>query len=103
MSNFLLRPEKSAEYRVMEEIVREAFWDRYCPGCSEHLVVHHLRDSAESVPELCLAAEEDGAPVGGIWYARAAIRDGAATHPVLTMGLHLLKFGNEYLLYQVIE
>ena len=86
MGNLILRPEKPSEYRIMEEIVRDAFWDKYCPGCSEHLVVHHLRGSAEAVPELSLAAEENGSPVGGIWYARATIRNGTALHPILTMG-----------------
>ena len=93
MSDLLLRPEKSAEYRAMEEIVREAFWDKYCPGCSEHLVVHRLRESAESVSELCLAAEENGALAGGIWYARAMIRNGSGLHPVLTMGPVCVKPG----------
>lgn len=70
----------------MEELVRDAFWDKYCPGCSEHLVVHDLRTSAQIVPELCFAAEEDGKLVGGIWYAKAAIRRMATAYPVLTMG-----------------
>ena len=86
MTNLILRPERPSRYREMEEIVRDAFWDRYSPGCAEHLLVHRLRASAEVVPELCLAAEKDGEPAGGIWYAKAAIRSGSAAHPVLTMG-----------------
>lgn len=86
MGTRILRPERPSEYRAMEEIVREAFWDKFSPGCSEHLVVHHLRGSAEAVPELCLAAEENGSLAGGIWYARAAVRNGNSLHPVLTMG-----------------
>ena len=69
----------------MEEIIRDAFWDKFCPGCSEHLVVHRMRTSAEVVPELCLAAEYDGELVGGIWYAGATIH-GKTDYPVLTMG-----------------
>lgn len=86
MENRILRPEKPSEYRAMEELVRDSFWDKYAPGCAEHLVVHRLRGSAEAVPELCLAAEENGSLVGGIWYARAAVRNGSTLHPVLTMG-----------------
>lgn len=86
MSELILRPERPSQYREMEEIVRESFWDEYCPGCSEHLIVHRMRTSAEVVPELCLAAEEDGKLSGGIWYARATIRNGEAAYPVLTMG-----------------
>ena len=40
MKNLILRPEESGQYHAMEELVREAFWDRFSPGCSEHLVVH---------------------------------------------------------------
>jgi len=86
MGNLVLRPELPSRYREMEELVRDSFWDKYCPGCSEHLVVHYMRSSAAVVPELCLAAEADGRLVGGIWYARAAIRRGGSVFPVLTMG-----------------
>ena len=86
MANPILRPERPSEYRAMEEIVRDAFWDKYSPGCSEHLVVHKMRNSAAIVPELCLVAEENGELVGGIWYARAALRRGEQEYPVLTMG-----------------
>ena len=70
----------------MEEILRDAFWDKYSPGCSEHFVVHTMRGSAAVVAELCLAAEENGELAGGIWYAKATLRDGTTDHPVLTMG-----------------
>ena len=86
MKDLILRPERPSEYREMEEIVCDAFWDKYCPGCSEHLVVHRMRNSAAVVPELCFAAEADGKPAGGIWYAKASIRDGKNEYPVLTMG-----------------
>ena len=86
MSDPLLRPERPEQFFKMEEIVRDAFWDRFSPGCAEHLVVHRLRTSREVVPELCLAAELDGELAGGIWYAKAVIRSGEKEHRVLTMG-----------------
>ena len=86
MGKLILRPERPSEYRAMEEIVRDSFWDKYCPGCSEHWVVHKMRSSGAIVPELCFAAEENGELAGGIWYARAAIRSGKNEYPVLTMG-----------------
>ena len=87
MKNLILRAEKPEQYREMEELVRDAFWDKYSPGCVEHLLVHRFRSAPEAVPELCLAAEFEGKPVGGIWYAHAAIRhrDKPDT-PVLTLG-----------------
>ena len=86
MEHLILRPERPSQYRDMEEIIRDAFWDKYCPGCSEHLVVRNLRASEQIVPELCLAAEENGELAGGIWYAKAVIRGRENNYPVLTMG-----------------
>lgn len=86
MNDLILRPERPGEHHEMETIVRDAFWDRFSPGCSEHLVVHNMRTSPDIVPELCLAAEENGSLSGGIWYAKAVIRRENSVFPVLTMG-----------------
>lgn len=87
MGKLIIRPEKPEQYHAMEELVRNAFWDKFSPGCEEHLLIHNLRTSPAAVPELCLAAELDGKLAGGIWYAWAAIHhpDRADT-PVLTLG-----------------
>ena len=87
MSQLTLRPERPEQVTDMEALVRDAFWDRYMPGCSEPLVVHRLRHHPDACPPLCLAAERDGQLAGGIWYAKAAIRtpDGGST-PLLTFG-----------------
>ena len=74
MNGLIIRPEKPEEYREMEELVRSAFWDRYSPGCCEHLIVHNMRVSPAAVPSLCLAAEIGGKLAGAIWYARAVVR-----------------------------
>ena len=39
----IIRREKEEEYENVENLIREAFWDVYRPGCNEHLVLHHLR------------------------------------------------------------
>ena len=39
-----IRQEQRKGHRAVEELVRDAFWDIYHPGCYEHLVVHRLRD-----------------------------------------------------------
>ena len=87
MKKVFLRPELPGEYREMEQLVRDAFWDKFSPGCCEHLVVHRMRTAPAVLPDLCLAAERDGELAGGIWYARAALRraDGTETE-VYTMG-----------------
>ncbi|MGP1475361.1 MAG: hypothetical protein ACTTJ1_08160 [Treponema sp.] len=32
----IIRLEKADEYRKVETLVREAFWNVYRPGCTEH-------------------------------------------------------------------
>lgn len=44
MSNYTIRLEEKKDYRDVENLVRESFWNVYCPGCSEHYVIHVLRD-----------------------------------------------------------
>ena len=36
--------EGKNDYRAVENLVRESFWNVYKPGCSEHYVIHVLRD-----------------------------------------------------------
>ena len=51
-NDYTIRPEKKEEYREVENLVREAFWNVYRPGCSEHYVIHVLRDDPAFVKEL---------------------------------------------------
>ncbi len=41
-----IRPEAPEDCRETENMVREAFWDLYKPGCDEHFIIHKLRESA---------------------------------------------------------
>ena len=47
-----LRQEKTEDYRTVEELTREAFWNHFGPGCFEHYLVHIMRDSQAFVKEL---------------------------------------------------
>lgn len=69
------RLEKKADYRTVENLTREAFWDVYHPGCNEHLVIHKLRDSPCFIPELDFVAELNQQIVGHIAYSRAKVVD----------------------------
>lgn len=40
--NIKIRNEEPKDYRVVEEIAREALGNLYFPGCHEHFVVHIL-------------------------------------------------------------
>jgi len=40
--NVYLRLEQPQEYRIVEELTREAFWGMDHPDCNEHLLVHKV-------------------------------------------------------------
>lgn len=82
-----LRRETPHDYRIVEELTREAFWNLHAPGCNEHYLLHVMRDAGCFVPELDMVAEVEGKVVGNIVYTRAAvIDDGGAAHAVLCFG-----------------
>jgi predicted N-acetyltransferase YhbS len=41
--NITIRLEEEKDYKNVEHITREAFWDNYRPGCGEHL--RHITDT----------------------------------------------------------
>ena len=51
-NNIVIRLEEKSEYREVENLVRESFWNEYRPGCLEHYVLHQLRNDPAFVPEL---------------------------------------------------
>ena len=86
-TDVIIRLEKEEEYREVENLVREAFWNVYRPGCSEHYVIHVLRDDPAFVKELDLVMEEDGKLIGQTMFMRTVINaDDGRVIPVLTMG-----------------
>ena len=69
----ILRLEQPSEYRVVEELTREAFWNRHVPGCNEHYLVHVMRSCGAFIGELDVVAEINGLIVGNIMYTKATI------------------------------
>ena len=85
--NFRIRLEEKKDYRAVEDLVRESFWNVYRPGCSEHYVIHILRDDPAFIPELDFVMEQDGRIIGQNMFMKTIIEaDGGRTIPVLTMG-----------------
>lgn len=81
------RLEKKEDYRAVENLVRESFWNVYRPGCSEHYVIHVLRDDPAFVKELDFVMEEDGRLIGQNIFMKTFIdADDGRKIPVLTMG-----------------
>ena len=50
------RQEESSDYRVVEELTREAFWNTHVPGGDEHYLVHIMRNSESFIKELDIVA-----------------------------------------------
>ena len=68
-----IRNEEPEDYRVVEEIAREAFWNLYFPGCHEHFVVHKMRQHQDFIKELSFVIEVDGKVQGAIFYTYSKI------------------------------
>ena len=66
MTHIDIRPERPADYRESEALMRDAFWNRYEPGCSEHYLLHIMRSSPRYVPCLAFVAETEGRIVGAV-------------------------------------
>lgn len=79
-----IRLEKQEDFRAVEELTREAFWDVYVPGCVEHILLHELRDGDDFLPELSFVAELDGKLAGHIAYTQGTIETdtGALFRPI---------------------
>ena len=86
-NDVIIRSEKKGEYREVENLVRESFWNVYRPGCSEHYVIHVLRDDPAFVKELDFVMEKDGRLIGQNMFMRTVINtDDGRDLEVLTMG-----------------
>lgn len=82
-----IRLEEEKDWRAVEELTREAFWNKYRPGCMEHYVLHRYRGRPEFVKELDYVAEEEGRIVGHIMYSRTRIEaDDGRMIPILIFG-----------------
>ena len=86
-NDYTIRLERKDEYRAVEHLVREAFWNVYRPGCLEHYVLHQLRNDAAFVPELDFVMERNGVLIGQNMFMRAIIKaDDGREIPIMTMG-----------------
>jgi len=85
--DYIIRLERKEEYREVENLVREAFWNVYRPGCLEHYVLNQLRNDPDFVHELDFVLEKDGKIIGQNMFMHAKISaDGGSEVPIMTMG-----------------
>lgn len=82
-----IRNETEQDYPLVEALTRQAFYNRYVPGCGEHYLVHIMRGHADFIPELDFVMELDGQIIGNIMYTKARLVDEAGTEKqILTFG-----------------
>ena len=67
----IIRNEEEKDYRIVEEMIKKAFWNLSVPGCNEHYFAHQVRESEDYIPELDFVIEEDGKIIGHILYVKA--------------------------------
>ncbi len=86
-NNYTFRRERAEDRREVENLIRESFWNVYRPGCSEHYVIHVLRNDPAFVKELDFVMEKDGKLIGQNMFMKTVINaDDGRDIPVLTMG-----------------
>ena len=86
-NNIKIRLEKKEEYREVENLVREAFWNVYRPGCLEHFVLNRLRNNPDFITELDYVMELNGKLIGQIVFMKAVLKaDDGRDIPIVTIG-----------------
>lgn len=78
--------ERKENYREVENLTREAFWNVYRPGCSEHLVLHKLRDAKSFINELDYVVIEDNKIIANIVYTKMYNEKGEMLNDVIAFG-----------------
>lgn len=82
-----LRKEEEKDYSETENVIREAFWNRFIPGCDEHYLLHVMRSSPDFIPELDIVAVHQGKIVGSVAYVKSQlISDDGNKYEVICLG-----------------
>lgn len=68
-----IRLEKRADYRQVEELTREAFWNLYAPGCEEHYLCHLLRNHKDFIEDLDFVVELNNTIIASIMYTESIL------------------------------
>lgn len=81
-----IRRIENKDFKEVENVIREAFWNVYMPGCDEHLIIHKLKDEKCFVNDLSLVIEEDNKIIGAIFYALGKLKNEDKEKDVLFFG-----------------
>lgn len=82
-----IRKEIEADYKIVEEITRKAFYNIYVEGCVEHYLVRKMRSHEDFIADLDFVIELDGQIIGNIMYTKAKLTDESGEEKeILTFG-----------------
>lgn len=83
----LIRNEKEEDYKIVENLVRESFWNVYKPGCDEHYLVHTIRNDPSFDKSLHFVMEIDNQIIGEALLFPSFVKlDDNKSLPSLTLG-----------------
>lgn len=107
--NIIIRNEEKSDYKRVEEVAREAFWNLYIPGAMEHYIVHKIRDHKDFIKELTFVIEVNGKIEGAIFYTRSKIigKDGMEYKTVsfgpvfISPEFHRMGLGRKLITYSI--
>lgn len=68
-----IRIETKDDYRKVEELTRDAFWNLYAPGCDEHYLCHILRGHKDFISELDYVVEHNDTIIASIMYTESIL------------------------------
>ena len=86
-NDYIIRLETENDYREVENLAREAFWNLSFPGCDEHYFIHVMRKHEAFIPELAHVLEINGRIAAAIMYSKAELVDESGNiKPVVQMG-----------------
>ena len=82
-----IRHEQPQDYHEVENLTREAFWNVYRPGCTEHYVLNQYRHNPDFIPELDFVMTEDNKIIGHVMFSKAElVLDDGSRKPSWTFG-----------------
>ena len=58
MDRLIIRNENEKDFREVEALTREAFWNLYIQGCDEHYLVHKMREHPDFIKYLDFVANQ---------------------------------------------
>ena len=81
-----IREEKPEDLEAAGRVAREAFFNRYAPGCSEHFILHLARKAQGFEPWHSQVAIFEGQVIGQVLLVPAIIKTAGHDIPVFTLG-----------------